>query len=585
MGSFKRHTVVFFLNYLRPHVFKEVVLLVLLILSTASTLVFPYITKLIIDDVFPNKDCVLLIALLIVLVGVSAGGFALNFAIDYLYTWVANRVILDMRRDLFGRLMKVPIGFYDQNKPGEVVYRIGSEITTIQNIITSSVLRLVNHVVLLTGLVIVLCWLNPYLFVLTMLTLPFVGANTYYFKPKIKGVAERLRNQQSDLMSFLFERFEKVKLVQSFNSYTYEMDHLLAMLQGLMGLNLKNVTLASAMNAISGLLMLVGPVLVFAWGGNQVMQGAMTVGALIAFLQYFSKVFNPLKDLNKLYTQFVRASVSMERVMEYMREPTYDDLFGTDNTPFSFRDRIVFRNVSFGYNGTPVLRGVNLEILKGKTYALVGASGCGKSTLINLLSRFYHPQSGKIYIDNLDLGKMDLYDLRDHIGFVSQEGLILRDSLWENIKYGNFGSTLDEVQSASQMLGLDLNKDLLEQNVTDGVGNQEAGGASNQAYQLSGGQKQRIAIARIILKAFDIIVLDEATSALDSESEHVILEKVRSLYPQATLILISHRVSTVKQADTIFCLDQGRIVDVGDHEALLEKQGFYWQLFRNQIVS
>ena len=302
------------------------------------------------------------------------------------------------------------------------------------------------------------------------------------------------------------------------------------------------------------------------------MQGALGLGALIAFFQYFMRIFAPLESLNQLYIDCVRASVSLRRIGEFMDVPAEIDAEPEQTKPFSFKEKIAFKDVEFAYNGHPVLRSFDLELEKGKTYALVGASGCGKSTVVDLLCRFYQPQKGEIAIDDAPCRAFGLGKYRDRIGLVSQEAQLFRDSVLENIRYGRLDSSKEEIERTAEELEIEEPEDALA-TVCDSKAN------------LSGGQKQRIALARAVLKNPEIIVLDEATSALDSESEEKLLRRLKSQADDKTLIIVSHRLSAVREVDEIVCMDEGKIVEKGTHAELMQKKGHYWELFKTQIAN
>ena len=329
--------------------------------------------------------------------------------------------------------------------------------------------------------------------------------------------------------------------------------------------------------SIASFIMSLAPVVILGWGGHQVMQGAIGLGALIAFFQYFMRIFAPLENLNQLYIDCVRASVSLRRIVEFMDVPAEVDVEPKQAKPFSFKEKIAFKDVEFAYNGYPVLSHFDLEIEKGKTYALVGASGCGKSTVVDLLCRFYQPQKGEIAIDDAPCRAFGLGKYRDRIGLVSQEAPLFRDSVLENIRYGRLDSSKEEVERAAAELeinGADIH-----------APEESLATVCDSKANLSGGQKQRIALARAVLKNPEIVVLDEATSALDSESEEKLLRRLKGQADDKTVIIVSHRLSAIREVDEIVCMDEGKIVEKGTHAELIQKKGHYWELFKTQLAD
>ena len=563
-----------FLKYLKPYWIAETSIFFLMVIGTTTSLAFPYVMKIIIDDVFPNQNYELLMFMLAVLLGIAIVNILVSFFIQCLYAWVSNRVMRDMRCELFSHLINLPLAFHVEHDAGDIVHRINSEVNIIQSFISSSFLRFMQGLLTLFGLTIMLSWLNTQLFLISTILIPLAGINVWYFQPKIRAITEKARKISAAIMGFFMDRFKNIKMIQAYNGYEYENQLLDGKLRKQIHINMKEVLYSSSMNSISILVMSLSPILVFGWGGRQVILGAMSLGALVAFLQYLSRIFDPFKELNRLYLDFVRASVSMKRVCEFLDIPLHNQRVGGIQR-INFRNKIIFKNVGFQHNDQVVLNEFNLELIRGKTYALVGASGCGKSTVVNLMCRFYEPSTGKICIDDIDIQQMDIHRLRDYIGFVSQDSMILNESLRENIRYGHLTCNLQNVESAIRLLDLENEIDIWERNRTSG----------SVASKLSGGQKQRIALARAVLKNAEILILDEATSALDSEKERRIFNVLRSYFRKKTLILVSHRFSTLKDVDEVICMDQGRIVEQGTPERLIRKKGHFWFLFRDQIEA
>ncbi len=573
----QRHVFYHFLKFLKPYWLHQSVVFVLMILGTVSSLAFPYIMKIIIDDVFPDKDYELLIFILLLLLGITVGNIIIGFCSNYLFAWINNRIMLDIRSHLFDHLIQLPLSFYDRNKSGDVVYRMSNEVDRIQSFITSSALSLVHSLLTLIGLTVALCWLNWQLFLASIIVIPFLVLNILYFQPKIKDITERGQKKGSEVMSYLIERFESVQLIQVYNAYNYENNRLWGQLNGLLSINMQNVTYSGAMRSISRFLTSLTPAIILGWGGHKVMLGVMSLGALVAFLQYLSRLFAPFRNLNRLYVELIRVSVSMKRVFEFLEIDIQKTTDESATSPFSFQKEIAFANLNFGYNGQPVLQDFNLRLEKGKKYALVGASGCGKSSLVNLLCRFYESNTGAITIDHIPITNIKLYELRERIGLVTQENQVFHDTIWDNIRYSKPESTPEEVHRAISIAGLDR----FIENAVDGALTL----IGDRGNTLSAGQRQRIAIARAILRDSDILILDEATSALDSESEGKIIAKLQDLYKDKTMIVISHRLSTIQQVDEVICLDEGRVVEQGAYEELIEEKGHYWHLFRKQLIA
>jgi ABC-type multidrug transport system fused ATPase/permease subunit len=561
-----------FASYLKPYWGKELILLFLMILASAGALVSPYVLKIIIDTVFPAHDYSLLLQILMVLLGINILRLGISYLSDYLFAWTGNHITRDIRMDLFRHLLQLPISFYNKNKAGDLVHRVNSEVNSIQSILTGTVIRLINSSCSIIGLTIMLCILNWRLFLLSMAVMPFIFVNTRRFQPKIQKNVKESREKDSDILSFLMERFSNIKLIKSYVRQDYEQNKLLKKIEELIGLNLKNIRLTATTRNITLLFTMLIPLLIFGVGGKQVMAGTMTVGALVAFIQYMNRIFDPFRDLMGFYFDAIRASVSMQRIFDLMENKPEE----TDGeTDISMQKDIVFRQIHFSYEQLPVLQDFSFTFHHGKKYALVGGSGCGKSTLTALLCRFYEPQKGDIYIGNIGLNKINIATLRRRIALITQDNQLFHESIAENIRYGKLDSTKEEVEIAALQASIAEHIRLLPSQFDTLIGDRGAG--------LSGGQQQRIAIARAILKDADVIILDEATSALDSDSEKNILEHLCKLYAEKTMIIISHRLSAVRDMEEIVCLDRGKMIENGSHEELIDRKGFYWQLFKEQI--
>jgi ABC-type multidrug transport system fused ATPase/permease subunit len=561
-----------FSKYLKPYWGKEALLLLLMVLSSAGTLVSPYVLKVIIDTVFPAHNYALLLQILLILLGINILRLGIGFASDYLFEWVSNHITRDIRIDVFRHLMQLPMSFFDRNKSGDIVHRVNSEVNSIQSILTGTVVRLINSVCTIIGLTVMLCILNYKLFLLSMTVMPFIFINTRWFQPKIQHTVKESREKDSDILSFLMERFASMKLIKSYVRQEYEQNKLLKKIGEQIWISLKNVRLTATTRNITMLFTMAVPLLIFGAGGKQVMAGSMTVGALVAFIQYMNRIFDPFRNMMGLYFDAIRAGVSMQRIFDIM-EIAPEDTKG--ETSVRLQNDITFRHVHFSYDRLPVLRGLDFTFRHGKKYALVGGSGCGKSTLTSLICRFHHPAEGNIFFGEMEICEMNIHALRRRIALITQDNQLFHDSIADNIRYGKPDSANDEIEAAAAQAGIADHIRQLPEGFATVIGDRGAG--------LSGGQQQRIAIARAILKDVDVMILDEATSALDSDSEKNILGQLCRLYSDKTMIVISHRLSAIRDMEEIVCMDGGKVVESGNHEELISKKGFYWRLFKEQI--
>jgi ABC-type multidrug transport system fused ATPase/permease subunit len=556
-----------FLRYLKPYRSYQSGVFALLVLSTVTSLAPPYLMKVIIDEVFPYKDLELLFLVLASLLGLALLGAGFFFAGNYLYHWVGFQVMVDIQDAFFAHLLQLPQGFHQQHPSGDLIFRVRDDLKKIREFITIDLLFVVNHLLTLAGLAAILCWLNYQLFLLSLPVVPLLLLALRWFQPRLHRITTRSQQQSADILSAYKESFDQVNIIQAYEGYEYERTCLRTRFRSLVDTMLQSVVCSSGLSALSATLLSLGPLVVFGWGGYQVILGSMSVGAVVAFLQYLMRLFTPVQELNNLYVAFVQTSVSMQRVVALLDLPTEQPQGSRRLAEFSFAQGIAFEKVHFGFDGQPVIRGLDLTLKRGGKYALVGASGCGKSTLLDLLCGFCIPTQGFIAIDGIDVRALDLRALRRRIGLVPQRSRLFPGTARENIRYGNWEKGDEALDRAARAAGLDG----LETVVGEGGG------------QLSGGQQQRIALARALLKDAEILILDEATSALDSEGERTLFAQIRRLYGDRTVLLVSHRLSTVKDADQIICMADGIVAEQGTHAELLARRGVYWRLFCDQL--
>ena len=565
----------YFAKFLKKYTWQECLLVFLMFLTSIGTLVAPYVLKIIIDDVFPARDFTLLLQVLLIYLVISIVRLVITYFSNYMFESVSNHIMKDIRMSLFSHLIRLPLSFFDNSKTGDVIHRVNSEVNSIQAILTGSVVRVISSVCTIIGLATMLCILNYKLFLISLSIFPLIYLNTRYFQPRIQKNIRAGRKKDSDILSYLMERFANIKILKSYMSYKHEEEKLSTNINEQIDINMRNVRLTSLTRSISMLMTALVPILILCLGGRDVIIGAMTVGSLVAFIQYTNRLFEPMRDLMGLYFDMVRASVSMERIYEVITL-TEENSYNTDAEADSFENSdIEFRDVCFNYDASPVLQNIDLKIESGKRYALVGASGCGKSTIINLLCRFYEPQQGSIHIGGRDIRNIDLSMWRGNINLVTQENHLFHDTLKENIVYGNGDISHSKVEDAAQ-------KSIIYDHIVN-MPEQFDSMVGDQGVTLSGGQKQRIAIARSILRQSGLILLDEATSAMDSETENAVIENIYNTNRGKTIILISHRLSAVKDVDRIICMDKGRIVEIGTHNELMQQKEYYWRLYKDQV--
>ncbi len=569
-----KHIYFWFIKYIKAYWDKELLLFILIAVSSLGSLTSPYILKIIIDDVFPHKDYGLLTKLLAGLVIIYVVRIVATYFFDYLFTWLSTRVVADIRKDLFRHLLHMPLFFYDKNKVGEIVHKINNEVNIIEGTLTKSVIRLCNNIFLLVGLAILLAYLNWSLFLVSLVVFPFIFLTLRYFTPIVRKSYEKVSEKEGEINNFYTERFNCIRLIKSFNSYTYENQKLEGRIRDIMHAKLSSTVFSSLNRNISSFFIAMGPVIIFGWGGSKVLDGSMTLGALVAFLQYINRLYSPSMDMFYLHDELIRAGVSMKQIKKIFDSEVEGsiNIIGKNTLPI---EELEIRDIHFSYDKKKILDGINHTFKKGKSYAIVGASGCGKSTLISILTKFYRHSNGSIVYNNRPVNELNISEWMEYITVVQQHSYILHDSIKENIIYNNQYNSKEEIERIIREVGL---WDIIE--------NMEKGENTiigDRGITLSGGQAQRVALARAFLKPSEVIILDEATSALDSISEEKIISLVKNLYREKISIIISHRMSAVKQADEIIVLEKGKIIAKGTHDYLVNNSPYYLRLFENQM--
>ncbi len=562
------------LTYLKPFWARVLLILFFIVISSAGTLVSPFALKIIIDDAFPSGNFNFLLGILAVLVVVNVVRIIVDVYADYLHEWVSGRVILNIRKDLFHHVLQLPMNYFSANQKGDLVQRINYEVGIVENAMTNTLIRLLYNVLVIVGLAAVLSYLNFQLFLLSLLVIPFIYLSINYFQPKIQAITEKIREREGVLNSFFIERFENIMLIKAYNQYKQELAKLHNKSFNLINANIRQAMLRAGNNGTSTFLVSLMPILIFGWGGRDVMSGAMTLGALVAFLQYLNRIFAPFRDMINLQVEMVQARSSVKRMFEIMDEHTEIRLNKFQSKRLNI-NQVEFKDISLKYEDKTILDQLNLKLQKGKSYALVGPSGTGKSSLVKMLGRYCDPLGGQILIDGRDINTIHPDTLRSSCGYLSQEHQLFHDSILENIRYANPNVDLSKVKEVSELAGVDSITKKLDNNFNTLVGDRGA--------KLSGGERQRIAIARELVRPASVVIFDESTSALDSESENQLWQKLLNVYKDNIVIAVSHRLSTVKHFDEIICLKEGKVAEQGTHEHLVKNNGPYYKLFEEQL--
>ncbi|NOT56808.1 MAG: ABC transporter ATP-binding protein [Deltaproteobacteria bacterium] len=535
--------------------------------GTVLGLLSPLFTKILIDDVLLARNLRLLWILSGIMVLATVLGYVLGAVNRYYYTQVTARILFALRAHLFSHLQALSLRFHTRTKVGDLLSRLNTDISEVQSILTDAAFAFVSNVFVLLATVAFLLWLNWQLFLLSLVVLPFQFYGIAKVRPLMVDETRKVRELNASLSSFLVESLSAIKFIKLFTVETLQLSKLRALGEQFVGIVTRFEMLAYLGSTVSTATSFVGGALTTLYGGYLVIQGEMTIGALIAFTSYQSRAFSPLQALMDLYLRIERAGVSLDRIFEFLDVgQEYVEQRGQGQSPAEARGEIEFRQVSFAYDGNrPVLQGVSFRVAARERLTLLGPSGIGKSTITDLLVRLYEPHSGEILVDGVHVRTLALEWLRQHVVVLSHEPVLFHASLAENIRYATPTASEHEVALAAQVVGLHEFVQSLPQQYETLVGERGA--------QLSAGQKQRIALARAVLRAPKVLVLDESLSGLDVESETAMREALARALPDTTTLVITHRLSSLRETDRVVILDGGRTVWDGRYGELVTSSG------------
>ena len=564
------------LNYIKPYLKILGLAIICIVVAAAANLYLPWIIRDMVDKVLAEKDMVMLnyIVIGIVVTFIIRGIF--YYGQSYLVSYVGQRVIIDIRDALYKKFQRLPLSYYDRHQTGEIMSYITNDVSAMQSALIDQLIDLVTEVSIFVGSIGMMIYLDWKLSLLTIITVPLVGEAMKLFGRRLKASSFVIQERLSDINSLMQESISAVRVVKSFVREQYEIDRFHAQNELSFQAIMRNVHFSSMLTPTVELLAAVAVAVIVWFGGYEVVNGYISAGSLVAFLTYAVNLANPVKRISRIYGNIQKAMAAVDRVFGIIDlEEKVSDLPGAEPLTIS-SGNIQVDNVTFCYNeGVIALSGVNVEAKPGEMIAFVGPSGAGKSTIANLIPRFYDVSGGSIRIDGTDIRKATLDSLRNQIGIVPQETMLFSTTVRENIRYGRLEATDEEVIAAAK--AANAHNFIME--MPEGYDTR----IGERGLNLSGGQRQRIAIARAILKNPKILILDEATSALDTESEKIVQAALDDLMVGRTTFVIAHRLSTILDADQIYVIDGGRIVEHGTHEELLALGGLYSNLYHIQF--
>jgi ABC-type multidrug transport system fused ATPase/permease subunit len=565
-----------FLPYLWQHKF--------LFLAGSSTIFFlsflrvltPQVTRYIIDVIIPQHRIDLVPWVGVAILGISIASSGLSFINNYTLSIVGQNIIYTLRDDLYRHLQTLSLSYFEDRRTGTLMTRLTKDVESIDKLVTTDAAETITEIFTFFVVVSYLFYADWRLTFLLLATLPVTVYLSRLFGDRLRDTYRNIQDCSVTINNHLQETLTNAKLIKSCTNEAYEIDRFSHYNLAYLDANKQAIKLWATFIPIIDIMNSLGSIVVLSYGSWEVMQQRMSIGELTAFLAYLNQVTQPTKRYSRIFQLLQKGATALERIFEILdTQPTVidkPDAIGLTQ----WVGRLQFHNVGFGYTADlPVIHQLNLTIEPGTTLALVGASGAGKSTIANLAARFYDPTTGSITIDNLDLRDLHLDSFRQQIGIVSQETLLLHGSVRENIAYGKPDASLAEIEAAAKIAHAHDFITALPQGYDTKIG--------ERGVKLSGGQRQRIAIARASIKNPQFMILDEATSALDTESEDLIQQALQVLLKDRTCLAIAHRFSTIKNADRIAAIESGKIIEIGNHQQLLELDGYYAKLYRMQF--
>ena len=566
------------LRYIRPYLHVLFAALLCTMLAAAGNLYLPWIFRDMIDKVLNAKDYFMLnmISVSIVVIFFLRGIFL--YGQNYLMSYVGQHVIIDIRSEVFRKLQRLSMSFYDKNKTGTIMSYVTNDVSALQGAMVDNTIELVTESIILVGSVCAMTYLDWKLTLFTILTFPVVLYFMNFFGKKIRRSGGMIQEATAEITSVLQEAVSSARVVKSFVREQYEVERFVKENEANLKANLKNAKYMATLTPTIEFVAALGVTMILWFGGNNVIEGETTAGSLVAFLAYAVNISNPIKRITRTTGNIQRALAAAQRVFDVLDLPEeVKDLPDARELP-AVTGNVRFEHVTFSYNeGDEILHDLSFEAKPGQAIGLVGPSGAGKSTVASLLPRFYDCDSGTICIDGQDIKHVTLDSLRNQVGIVPQETILFNGSVYDNILYGRLDATKEEIEAAAK--AANAHDFIME--LPEGYNTM----LGDRGVNISGGQRQRISIARAILKDPRILVLDEATSALDTESERVVQEALNRLMVGRTSIIIAHRLSTIKNADRILVLDKGKLAEDGTHEELMNKNGLYAHLYQIQYRS
>ena len=568
-------------SYLIPY-WKQLIVSVLAIITSSVFGVFPTIlTGRIIDEGLLQQDLTVLIRLIGLSFGVLIIANLISVVESYVNVWMAENITYDMRNKMYSHLQRMSHRFFTTSKQGDIITRMTSDIGGVQSVLTGTWTSILQNFATLTVALVTMYTKSPLLATIGIVVVPLFILPTKRVGKRRWEITLESRKHNDDINQILNETLSVSGQLLSklFVTENYEFDRYQEANKQMIRLNIKESMAGKWFRVVINVFTNIGPMLIYLVGGILIIEYGntdLTIGDITVMVALLGRMYGPVNSLLNIQVDMIRSMALFDRIFEYFDLPVEIDNDPQALRPESFAGELAFEEVSFHYDpDQPILNNVSFELKPGSSVAIVGPSGAGKSTIINLIPRLYDVTGGRILLDGVDIRKLDLAFLRQHIGVVTQDTYLFNGTIRENLLYAKPDATQAEIEQACREANIHAFISGLPKGYDTVVG--------NRGMKLSGGEKQRLSIARIILRKPGLIIFDEATSSLDSISEHAIQEAIEPILAKSTSLIIAHRLSTILSADEILVLEKGKIVERGDHETLVKKGGIYTTLYETQM--
>lgn len=560
------------LKYAKPFAGLISICFVLLLLITLTDLARPYLMKVAIDDYIAAGNKAGLEKISLLFLAVITGGFVFNYIQVYLLNYTGQKIIYNMRQELFSHLLRLSLSFYDRNPVGRLVTRVSNDMENLNEMYTAVLVNLFKDIFTLIGIVIVMLRMNAKVALVSFIAIPLIFLSAAIFRVESRKAYRLVRVKLAKINSTLSENISGMKIIQIFNRENYKYDEFVGINDEHRKASMRELFVFAVFRPSMDLIYSLSLALLIWYGGGKVLLGEVPFGVLFAFVNYIDQFFKPINDLTEKFNILQSAMASAERIFLLLdQEETIKN--SSDPLPLDkVTGKIEFKNVWFAYEGENwVLKDVSFTINPGETAAFVGATGAGKTSIISLITRLYDVQKGEILIDGKNIKEIDKYELRSQIGVVLQDVFLFTGDIKGNIRLNNEDITDEKVKEVASFVNAGTFIDKLPRKYEETV--------MERGATLSSGQRQLLAFARALAFNPSVLVLDEATSNIDTETEMLIQDAIKKLIKDRTNIIIAHRLSTIQHADKIIVMHKGRLREMGKHQELLDKKGMYYDLY------